>query len=104
MYNPAMFHLIQTRDAFEGRLKSMAGLEFMVTHDPSNNGTKLENSGMWVIRKQSRRKVQGREDEITALSSFFVIGENVYMAPTVGNILGSRMVSNAAIEISISTF
>ena len=88
-----MFHIIQTREAFEARLKSMAGLEFTVTHDPSENGRKVENSGVWVIRKQNRRKRQGMEDEITALSSYFVIGLNITMAPTLSNVLGCRMVS-----------
>ena len=91
-YNPNMFHLIQTREAFEGRLRSMQGLEFMVSHDPSNNGFQQEHNGVWVIRKQDRRKRQGLDDDITTISSYFVIGENIYMAPSVGNILGSRMV------------
>ncbi|KAI4124323.1 MAG: hypothetical protein LQ347_005782 [Umbilicaria vellea] len=90
-YNPNMLYLIQTRDAFEGRLRTMAGLEFMVAHDPSNNGQQHENSGVWVIRKQNRRKRTGYEDEVTVLSSYFVIGENIYMAPSVGNVIGSRM-------------
>ena len=71
----------------------MSGLEFMVAHDPSNNGQQPENSGVFVIRKQNRRKRPGLEDEVTALSSYFVIGENIYMAPSVGNVIGSRMVS-----------
>ena len=70
----------------------MQGLEFMVAHDPSNNGHQQDNSGVWVIRKQYRRKRQGLDDEMTPISSYFVIGENIYMAPSVGNVLGSRMV------------
>ncbi|KAA6409507.1 MAG: mediator of RNA polymerase II transcription subunit 6 [Lasallia pustulata] len=92
-YNPNMLYLIQTREAFEGRLKTMAGLEFMVSHDPSNDGQQQDNSGVWVIRKQNRRKRGGYEDEVTVLSSYFVVGENIYMAPSVGNVLGSRMLS-----------
>ncbi|KAL2039038.1 hypothetical protein N7G274_008087 [Stereocaulon virgatum] len=91
--NPNMFHYIQTREAFEGRLRTMQGLEFMVTHDPSENGTKVENSGIWVIRKQNRRKRQGMQDEITPIDCYYVVNENVYMAPSVGSIIGSRMLS-----------
>ena len=87
-----MFYLIQTREAFEERLRTMQGLEFMVAQDPSDNGTLQEHSGVWVIRKQNRRKRQESEDEVTPLSAYFVVGENIYMAPTVGNVLGSRMV------------
>lgn len=72
----------------------MAGLEFMVTHDPSDSGKQHFNSGVWVIRKQVRRKRPGQEDEITPYNSYFVVGENIYMAPSVGNILASRMVSS----------
>jgi mediator of RNA polymerase II transcription subunit 6 len=93
-YNPNMYHIIQTREAFEGRLRTMAGLEYMVVGDPSNNGTQPENSGVWVIRKQNRKKRQGREDEVTPISSYYVVGETVYMAPSVGNILASRMVNS----------
>lgn len=64
----------------------------MVTHDPSENGTKLENSGVWVIRKQTRRKRAGGQDEVTPISSYYVVGMNIYMAPSMGNILNSRMV------------
>ena len=70
----------------------MQGLEFIVIHDPSENDTKPEHSGVWVIRKQNRRKRQGVPDEITGISSYYVVGENVYMAPSVGSILGSRLV------------
>ncbi|MCJ1401379.1 Mediator of RNA polymerase II transcription subunit 6 [Xylographa trunciseda] len=93
LYNPSMFHIIATREAFEGRLRTMAGLEFMVTHDPSDGGQIVSNSGVWVIRKQNRRKRPGEEDEVAPLSSYFVVGESVYMAPSVGNILGGRLLS-----------
>ncbi|MCJ1385117.1 Mediator of RNA polymerase II transcription subunit 6 [Xylographa soralifera] len=93
LYNPSMFHIVATREAFEGRLRTMTGLEFMVTHDPSDSGQNVNNSGVWVIRKQNRRKRPGQDDEITPLSSYFVVGESVYMAPSVGNILGGRLLS-----------
>ncbi|KAL8666113.1 MAG: hypothetical protein Q9168_007550 [Polycauliona sp. 1 TL-2023] len=94
-HNPAQFYLIQTREAFEARLRTMQGLEFMVAHDPSNNGAKLDNSGVWVIRKQNRRKRDGVEDEISAIKSYYVVGENIYMAPSLSNILGARLLSTA---------
>ena len=65
----------------------------MVTQDPSENGTKLENSGVWVIRRQTRRKRPSAEDEITPISSYYVIGENIYMASSLGSVLGARLVN-----------
>ena len=95
LYNPNMYYIIQTREAFEGRLRTMQGLEFMVTHDPSENDTKPQHNGVWVIRKQNRRKRQGAQDEVTGISSYYVVGENVYMAPSAGSILSSRLVCSA---------
>ena len=92
LYNPSLYYLIQTREAFEGRLRTMQGLEFMVTEDPTKNDTKHEHSGVWVIRKQDRRK-----EGVTPISSYFVVGENVYMAPTIASILGSRLVCQVTI-------
>ena len=102
-YNPSMFHLIQTREGFEGHLRTMQGLEFMVAYGPAQNAQQAngvsggEDTGVWVIRKQNRRKTQAAEDEITILSTYFVVGENVYMAPSVGNVLGSRTVRLACL-------
>ena len=92
MFNPNLYYLIQTREAFEGRLRTMQGLEYMVSHDPSDNGRIVENTGVWVIRKQIRRKRPTGNDDLTPISSYFVVGENIYMAPSVGNVLGSRLV------------
>ncbi|KAL8660455.1 MAG: hypothetical protein Q9202_006535 [Teloschistes flavicans] len=93
--NPAQFHLIQTRTAFEGRLRTMQGLEFMVVHDPTDNGTKPDDGGIWVIRKQIRRK-PAADSEVTPISSYYVVGENIYMAPSLGRILEARMLSTVA--------
>ncbi len=70
----------------------------MVAHEPPapaqpSTEAPSEVNSAWVIRKQMRRKRQGYEDEITVLSTYFVVGENIYMSPTVGNLLASRLVS-----------
>ena len=92
LYNPAMLYLVQTRAAFERHLASMAGLEFIVAHDPSRGDTVREHSGVWVIRKQMRRKRPGAEDECVPLAAYFVVGESVYMAPSLESVLRCRMV------------
>ncbi|KAL8799328.1 MAG: hypothetical protein Q9182_005972 [Xanthomendoza sp. 2 TL-2023] len=103
-HNPAQFYLIQTREAFEARLRTMQGLEFIVAHDSSETGAKIDNNAVWLIRKQNRRKRAGLEDEITAISSYYVVGENIYMAPLLGNVLGSRLLSVAsALDKTIAT-
>jgi len=92
MFNQSMLPVIQTREAFEGRLKTMSGLEFIVAQEPAEMAPGT-GTGVWVIRKQTRRKRQPEEDEITVHSTYFVVGENIYMAPAVSDVLGSRMVN-----------
>ncbi|EEH41252.2 mediator of RNA polymerase II transcription subunit 6 [Paracoccidioides lutzii Pb01] len=83
-YNENFRHFIETREAFEGRLKTMQGVEFMVLpQEPSN---------VWVIRKQVRKK-RASDDEIQVLATYFVVGDSVYMAPSVLKVIGSRMLS-----------
>lgn len=89
--NPAMVYLLATRVEFERRLRSMSGLEFIVAQEPAETAPGT-GTGVWVIRKQTRRKRGPEEDEITIHASYFVVGENIYMAPTVADVLGSRMV------------
>jgi mediator of RNA polymerase II transcription subunit 6 len=104
MYNQNMVHVVATREAFEGRLKTMSGLEYIVAQEPAETAPGT-GTGVWVIRKQTRRKRQGQEDEITVHSTYFVMGENIYMAPALLDVLGSRIVSRFnALFISASDF
>ncbi|KAI0397317.1 MED6-domain-containing protein [Xylariaceae sp. FL0594] len=88
MYNPTMYHLVQTREAFEGRLREMSGLEFIVAQEPAETAPGT-GTGVWVIRKQTRRKREP-EDEITVHATYYIVGENIYMAPTLAQILEFR--------------
>ncbi|KAI1150798.1 MED6 mediator sub complex component-domain-containing protein [Nemania diffusa] len=89
MFNPNMFHLIQTREAFEGRLREMSGLEFIVAQEPAETAPGT-GTGIWVIRKQTRRKREP-EDEITVHAAYYLVGENIYMAPPLSHVLNFRM-------------
>jgi len=91
IHNQNMFHIVQTREVFEGRLKTMSGLEFMVAQEPAETAPGT-GTGVWVIRKQTRKKRPPEEDEVLVHSSYFVVGENIYMAPAVADVFGSRMV------------
>ncbi|KAI3323253.1 MED6-domain-containing protein [Xylariaceae sp. AK1471] len=88
MFNPAMFHLIQTREAFEGRLREMSGLEFIVAQEPAETAPGT-GTGVWVIRKQTRRK-RDPEDEIIVHSTYYIVGENIYTAPTLAQVISFR--------------
>lgn len=79
----------------------MQGLEFIVSFDPleaaaqSNpNRFDFEPNNIWVIRKQDRKKRSGMEDEVTVISTYFVVGDTIYMAPSVASVVGNRIVSS----------
>jgi mediator of RNA polymerase II transcription subunit 6 len=98
-YNEAFRHFVETREVFEGRLKTMQGLEFMVAYDPLQAAAQSETqfarepSNIWVIRKQMRQKRPGMEDDVVVLSTFYIVGDAVYMAPAVSSVIGNRIVS-----------
>lgn len=98
-YNEAFRHFVETREAFEDRLKTMSGLEFIVSYDPlqaaAQSDTRFahEPSNVWVIRKQNRRKRNGMDDEVTVISTYFVVGDCIYMAPSVASVVGNRILS-----------
>ncbi|KAH8689575.1 putative RNA polymerase II transcription mediator complex subunit [Talaromyces proteolyticus] len=98
-YNEAFRHFLETREVFEGRLKTMQGLEFMVTYDPLQDAAQSDTefahppSNIWVIRKQQRQKRPGMEDDVVVLSTYYIVGDSVYMAPSVSSIVGNRILS-----------
>ncbi|KAH8772612.1 MED6 mediator sub complex component-domain-containing protein [Diaporthe sp. PMI_573] len=89
-YNANLFHVLATREAFETRLRSMQGLEYIVAEQPAETGPG-QGTGVWVIRKQTRRKRPGQEDELTVHKDYFLVGENLYAAPTFADLMSSRM-------------
>lgn len=97
LHNPKLYPILNTRAAFEGRLKTMSGLEYVVAEQPAEMAPGT-GTGVWVIRKQTRRKRPGMEDEITELATYFVVGEHIYQAPSVADVLGSKLVSLSSID------
>ncbi|KAI2011461.1 Mediator of RNA polymerase II transcription subunit 6 [Ophidiomyces ophidiicola] len=108
MHNENLRPFVETREAFEARLKTMQGLEFMVARDPllesaaANASATVrgeqpkEPSNVWVIRKQMRRKAVGKggQDDVQILATFFAVGESVFMAPSVWSVVGRRVLSS----------
>ncbi|KAJ5778983.1 hypothetical protein N7457_006703 [Penicillium paradoxum] len=98
-YNDAFRHFVETREAFEARLKTMQGLEFVVSYDPLQAAAQTDNrfahepSNIWVIRKQNRRKRSGLDDEVIVMSTYFIVGDCIYMAPSVASVVGNRILS-----------
>jgi mediator of RNA polymerase II transcription subunit 6 len=91
MNNIDIFQDLGERVRFEGRVKTMTGTEFIVAQEPSEMAPGT-GTGVWVINKQHRRKRQGQEDEVNVLGTYFLVNENIYMAPSVADVMSSRIV------------
>ncbi|KAK8058672.1 MED6 mediator subfamily complex component [Apiospora phragmitis] len=89
-FNVTMVQYVESREALEGRLKTMSGLEFMVAEQPAVTGPGY-GTGVWVIRKQTRRKQSNQDDIIEVHATYYVVGDNIIMAPTLADILTFRM-------------
>ncbi|KAB8416368.1 hypothetical protein FH972_024887 [Carpinus fangiana] len=97
MSQPAMQHILNTRDTFEAELDKLSGLEFRVALGPRNFGPEmLINQGRWVIRKQERSKRPGAADSIKILATYMVVGEVIYQSPSVLNVVWARLLSATA--------
>ncbi|PNH47223.1 hypothetical protein VD0004_g1049 [Verticillium dahliae] len=86
-FNPQMQAKMFTREQFEAVLSQMPnGVEFRVAHAPADMVT---GTGVWVIVKQERERGKG----VTPIAHYFLVGENIYQAPTFGDIMNSKIES-----------
>lgn len=101
------------RKAFEEQLRSRPGLEYMIVDEPQPVANKEQaaqgaTTGVWVIRKQDRQRAPAEARvrppgvilegnwEITILATYFVVGLNVYQAPSVFDVIENRLLSAAS--------
>lgn len=71
--------------ALERQLYKMDGVEFVVAS--------VKEPDLWIIRRQRRNT---REGKITILQTYYIVGTNVYQAPSVFAIVQSRMLATEA--------
>ena len=91
--NPSRAHIMQLRETMESTLSQMQGLEYRVAASPREyTGEAPPGQGRWVIRKQNRRKIAGRDDDVSVLAAYYVIGGAIYKAPSVASLLRNRLV------------
>ncbi|KAL1583054.1 Mediator of RNA polymerase II transcription subunit 6 [Cladosporium halotolerans] len=96
--DPYGWHFSHNRKDFEAQIASRNGTEYMIAE-----GAQMEfdaegrpsKGGVYVIRKQDRRKAAppAGKDALETLATYYVIGENVYQAPSVADVLGTRLLS-----------
>lgn len=69
----------------------MRGVEFTVAYPPPNTqpGAAGIREGVFVMRKQLRTG----PDEVRVLGTYFCVNTNIYMAPTMEKVVGSKVLS-----------
>ncbi|KAJ5936510.1 RNA polymerase II transcription mediator complex subunit (Med6) [Penicillium verhagenii] len=61
-------------------LQAAARTDARFAHEPST---------VWVIPKQNRRKRNGMDDEVVVDLDYFLVGDCIYMAPSVASVLSA---------------
>ncbi|KAK5118638.1 hypothetical protein LTR85_008103 [Meristemomyces frigidus] len=101
--NREAFDIVHNRQTFEANLRKNPGIEYMIAGEPQQiPGAPLgEKNGMWVIRKQDRLREPKTSDQhnpypsTQTLATYYIVGENVYQAPSVADVVGNRVLSAA---------
>ncbi|KAF2491413.1 hypothetical protein BU16DRAFT_584697 [Lophium mytilinum] len=79
-------HLLESRKAFEDAVKGVqsGGTQFLIVGEPESE------DGTWVMQKQLRTVQRGLPDTIEVLGTYFIIGIQIFMAPSVGDVLAAK--------------
>ena len=86
---------ISTRQGFEAEISKLSGIEFRVIDSHSRYGPDIVNQGRWTIRKQYREKrSQGLTDKVTVLATYYVIGDIICLASSIGDGLRSKVMDS----------
>lgn len=111
--NLEQWNVSNNRKLLEDFLRANAGLEYMIVGEPQPVEDKVlaaqgVTTGIWVIRKQDRQRaregsrvhppgvlLEGRW-EITTLGTYYIVGQNVYQAPSIFDVVESRLLSTVS--------
>jgi mediator of RNA polymerase II transcription subunit 6 len=103
-----MWNISNDRVRFEDYLRKRVGVEYMIVAEPQPVADKDlagqgVTTGVWVIRKQDRQRASEARTrpgkflegdwQIEVLGTYFIVGENVYQAPSVFSIIENRLLS-----------
>ena len=98
-FNNDTFLLTQNRANFEDTVSRQRGPEYMIVGEPQQvaNEPSGVKSQIWVIRKQDRNRIRNADGSVDqtleTLGTLYVVGDNMYQAPSVGDIVGNRLLS-----------
>lgn len=98
--DPRAIQFVSERQLLENGLRQQIGTEYMIVDDPkpaqnAKDVLPTDTTGIWVIRKQDRQKVQGFDgrtaEELTTLETYYTYGMNMFKAASVADIIGNRL-------------
>lgn len=100
----AAIELMKDRRRFEEDLRRHVGVEYLIVGEPQEvdvagkgKDSGRESSGVYVFRKQDRQRRRGEdgrvEEEVTTLGTYYCVGDAMYQAPSVGDIVGNKLLS-----------
>jgi hypothetical protein len=78
------------------------GVSYVIFQDPIETQTQVDGlqgkeiSNVWVIRKQQRDEPE--DENVKVLGFYYIINDCIYEAPSIANILSTRMVSISKFE------
>lgn len=72
---------LQGRQDLSKELQNMKGVEFVVALERAPT--------LWIIRKQNRLS----PNEVRQIATYFVVSENIFMAPSIFDVVNSRLLS-----------
>lgn len=103
------FQMTWDRRAFEDDLKRKRGVEYMISGEPADakplkgvegaeqGWAESGRTGVWNVRKQERGFARARDgsvqEDLTTLGTYYLVGENMYQAPSVGDVIGNRLIA-----------
>lgn len=87
-----MHETLTDRTKFEAALENMGGLEYRIVEGPLKTTEGM--NPVWVFRKQDRQKRRndGLPDIVTVIGTYYAIGDKIYQAPSLQDIVKGRLV------------
>jgi mediator of RNA polymerase II transcription subunit 6 len=89
-YNPDMFTTLSNRQLFQEKIRESMGVSYLIQDGPITNSPDM--NPVWLIRRQNKSRDVSGDDVVDIEGSFYAIGENIYQAPSIKDILTCRLV------------
>ena|ERR1700760_2644654 len=86
--NQSLFPVLENRTEFQDRLRMMPGIGYFVIDGPEK--VTPGYNPVWVIRGERRMR---DSNQVEIIGTYYAVGENIYQAPSLLDVLTCRLVS-----------